>query len=397
MGLFQNLFGGHKEPKNPQGYYKTLTAYTPVFTTWGSEIYENQQVKAAIDAIARNVSKLKVEFVGDDNSKLRWLLEKAPNEWQTWSQFLYRLATILYATNTAYIVPVYSQYGQITGMYPLYTNNVEIVQYNDEPYLKYRFVTGDTASIRLKDVGIITRFQFKSDFFGDTQNALMPTMGVIDIQNQGINEGVKNSATFRFMARMTNFVKPEDLPNEKKRFTRENLEDGDGGVLLFPNTWSDIKQIDSKPYVVDSATMQLIDKNIQDYFGVNEDILQNKAFGDAWSAFYEGCIEWFAVQTSEVLTKMLYTLGMRSRGNEVRLTANRLQYMSNKDKFNFSVAAADRGAITVNEFRELWSLPPVDGGDIRILRGEYYNADTGDKVNADGMSVDDEKGDENDG
>ena len=26
----------------------------------------------------------------------------------------------------------------------------------------------------------------------------------------------------------------------------------------------------------------------------------------------------------------------------------------------------------VNEIREIWNLPPVDGGDERTIRGEYY-------------------------
>jgi len=36
----------------------------------------------------------------------------------------------------------------------------------------------------------------------------------------------------------------------------------------------------------------------------------------------------------------------------------------------------DRGVISLNDVREMWNLPPVEGGDVRIIRGEYYNADT---------------------
>ena len=108
---------------------------------------------------------------------------------------------------------------------------------------------------------------------------------------------------------------------------------------------------------------------------VNEDVLQNKAYGDAWSAFYEGAIEPFAVQFSEVMTKMLFTLREQSQGNAVMLTANRLQYMSNKDKLDVSSQMLDRGIMSINDVREIWSLPPIDGGDARIIRGEYWNAD----------------------
>lgn len=147
---------------------------------------------------------------------------------------------------------------------------------------------------------------------------------------------------------------------------------------MFPNTYQNIKQVDVKPWVVDAEQMKAIQKNVYDYFGVNEDILENKAYGDAWSAFYEGAIEPFAIQFSEVMTKMLFTFREQSQGNQVMATSNRLQYMTNADKLNVSAQLLDRGIISVNDAREIWNLPPVDGGDVRIIRGEYYNAD--DKV-----------------
>ena len=75
------------------------------------------------------------------------------------------------------------------------------------------------------------------------------------------------------------------------------------------------------------------------------------------------------------MTKMLFTLRERTQGNEVMATANRLQYLSNADKLNVSSQMLDRGIMSINDVREIWNLPAVDGGDVRIIRGEYYNAD----------------------
>ena len=60
-------------------------------------------------------------------------------------------------------------------------------------------------------------------------------------------------------------------------------------------------------------------------------------------------------------------------------TANRLQYLSNSEKLNVSSQMLDRGIMSINDVREIWNLPPVDGGESRIIRGEYYNAN--EKVN----------------
>lgn len=36
---------------------------------------------------------------------------------------------------------------------------------------------------------------------------------------------------------------------------------------------------------------------------------------------------------------------------------------------------ADRGIMTRNEIREIWNLPPIEGGDKATIRGEYYLVD----------------------
>ena len=382
MGLFDIFLKNRPKVKEEKlQAFKMLNGYEPRFTTWGGEIYESELVRAAINARAVHVSKLKVDILGSAKPALRKKLEKGPNQYQTWSQFLYRVSTILDIHNTAFLVPVYDQFGEISGIFCPLPQNTEIVQFgtgdSSKPYLRYHFGWGEKAAIELEFCGILTKFQYKSDFFGESNHALFPTMDLIHIQNQGIEEGVKSAATYRFYAQVNNFSKSDDLAKERQRFSEENFsrDAKGGGLLLFPNTYSNINQVKSDPYVVEADEMKLIKDNVYQYFMVNEDVLTNKAYGDAWSAFYEGAIEPFAIQFSEVLTRMLYTFREQGAGNSIMLTANRLQYMTNKDKLDVSSQLLDRGVMSINDIREIWNLPPVEGGDVRIIRGEYYNAD----------------------
>ena len=377
MGLFDILFSNRPKVKQEKiKAFKMLNGYDPKFTSWGGEIYESELVRSAINARAVHISKLKFEINGSAKPALQNKLQKGPNQYQSWSQFLYRVSTILDIHNTAFLVPIFDQYGEVSGMFCPLPQQTSIVQYENKPYLRYEFGWGERASIELENCGILTKFQYKSDFFGENNHALFPTMELIHIQNQGIEEGVKSAATYRFYAQVNNFSKAEDLAKERKRFSEENFsrEAEGGGLLLFPNTYTNINQVKSEPYVVKADEMKLIKDNVYQYFMVNEDILTNKAYGDAWSAFYEGAIEPFAIQFSEVATKMLFTYREQGSGNAVMLTANRLQYMTNNDKLNVSSQLLDRGVMTINDIREIWNLPPVDGGDVRIIRGEYYDA-----------------------
>ena len=377
MGLFDKLFPRQAAGRQAQGYFKTLTAYRPAFTTWNGAIYESALVRSAIDAIARHNSKLAVSFTGTARRSLQAKMKIAPNEWQSWSQYFYRLTTILMCQNTAFIVPIYNEFGDLTGTYPVLPSKCEIVESNNVPYLRYTFRTGDKASIELDLCGILTRFQYEDDFFGESNSALIPTMDLIHAQNQGIKEGITNGATYRFMARVNNFTKPTDLKNEANRFTRENFskEEG-GGLLLFPNTYGDIKQIESKPYVPDAQQMAAIEKNVFDYFGVNEQILQNSATDEQLDSFFNGAIEPFAVQLSEVMTRMLFTLREQAIGNRIYITANRLQYMSVSHKISLARELGDRGMITIDEIRALFNYPPLEdgAGNRAPIRGEYYFA-----------------------
>lgn len=378
MGLFDFLFSNRPKPAaRYEETFKMLDGYTPRFTSWGGGIYESELIRAAINARATHISKLRVETQGAARPALQRKLAHGPNSFQTWGQLLYRLSTILDIHNTAFICPVYDDYGEPSGIFTPLPQKCEIVAYDGVPYLRYEFSHGERAAIELAYCGIMTKYQYRSDFMGETNRALFPTLDLIHIQNQGIEEGVKSAATYRFMAQLSNFSKAEDLAKERKRFTEQNLgPDSDGGgLLLFPSTYKDIKQVDVKPWVVDADQMGVIRANVFEYFGVNEDVLQNRAYGDAWSAFYEGAIEPFAVQFSDVLTKMLFTLREQTEGNRVTATANRLQYMSNADKLNVSAQLLDRGIMSINDVRDIWNLPPVDGGDTRIIRGEYYSTD----------------------
>ena len=94
MGLFDSIFRPSKANESAKalrdatGFFETFTAYRPVFTTFGGSIYESEIVRAAIDARARHISKLKIETFGTANPSLQAKIAQGMNQFQTNSQFL---------------------------------------------------------------------------------------------------------------------------------------------------------------------------------------------------------------------------------------------------------------------------------------------------------------------
>ena len=126
--------------------------------------------------------------------------------------------------------------------------------------------------------------------------------------------------------------------------------------------------------------MRIIQTRVLNYFGANEDVLQNKTVGDAWSAYYEGKIEPFAIQLSQAMTCMAYSQNELTRGHAIVWSANRLQYMTNTDKLQVSSQMFDRGVLSLNGIMDIWNLPHVPDGDKRYIRKEYTEVSQLDQV-----------------
>lgn len=374
MGLFDWLFPKEEPVKiNTTEQFKLLTAYEPIFRTYNGSVYESALVRSAIEAKARHISKLKVELQGEAQPNLKAKMKHSPNEWMTYPQFLARCSTILDCTNNLFIVPVQDNYLQTIGYFPVLPERVKLIEDNKgKLWLRYTFRNNLSGIVEFDRCAYLNKHQYKSDFFGDNNHALDPTMDLITIQEQGIKEAVKNSASYRFMARVSNFTSPDDLAEERQRFSRENLSgESGGGLLLFPNTYTDIKQLETSPYTPDDKQMELIKNNVFDYFGVNEDVIQGKATSEMLDAFFNSAIEPFAIALSEALSRAIYTERERSFGNHVYVNANRLQYMSQTAKVTVARDLGDRGILTINEIRELFNYAPLPNGDVAYIRGEY--------------------------
>ncbi|MGN1025516.1 MAG: phage portal protein [Faecousia sp.] len=371
MGAFDKLFGKFKVKKLLGGYFQMLDGYTPVFQTYDGGVYEMELTRACIHTFATHCSKLLPTVTGPDTRGIQAMLDGKPNIFMTGAQFLYKTATIYETQNTCFIVPVFDGFDRLIGYYPVAPDTTELRELGGEPYLVYTFGSGDKAAVELSKVGAVSKYLYRNDLVGEDNSALTPTLQLLATQNQGIEEGIKNSASFRFMATVNNFAKGADLARERKKFVEENLGPDSGGLALFPNTYTNVQQIKSNAEIVDAEQVKLIQDRVYTYFGANEDVLWNKAVGDSWSAYYEGKIEPFAIQLSQAMTAMTYTQNERTRKNAIVWSANRLQYMTNTDKLQVSSQMFDRGILSTNDVMDIWNLPHVPDGDKRYIRKEY--------------------------
>ncbi len=373
MGLFDKIFPKKRYPSEQQltGYFKTLTAYQPVYTSYEGGLYEMALTRAAISTFARHCSKLKLEVVGNARHDLANILQNKPNPFQTSSQFLARIATIYEIENNAFVVPLEDEFGRIVGFYPVLPSQVKVIDVGGVPYLQYSFSYGKKAAIEFEKAGLLVQHQYKNDFFGDTNSTLYPLMQVAHTQNEGIVNAIKNSTTIRFMARLASVYNKNTILDERKRFAEENLHKNDTSVMIFDNKYADVKQIESFAQVVNPKQQEFIKESVFEYFGTNEKILTNTYSESEWNAYYEGKIESFAINISQVLTNMVFSPAQINRKNMIVATTNRLQYAENGTKINIVTNLFDRGFITHNMGLEIFNMSPIPDGDKYYIRREY--------------------------
>ena len=380
MGLLSRLFPARQSNANAtraQGF-ATFTENAPMFTAWDGTLYDHPLTRAAIEQFARACSKLKPEFVGPRHYKasVRRLFESWPNEMSTWPAFLARCATIYEMDTSVWIVPGLDRNLNIVALYPMKPAYTEIVEYDGEPWCIFHLMNGETMAIEYARCALVSKFQYMSDFFGSGNDALDSTLALLDAQRQAEEQAVKNGARIRFIGRVAGMTHGEDLKKKRELFYQDNLSSANTtGLMMYDNTFDKIDQVKEDRFIIDEEEMARVSKQVFYYFGTNEHILTNDYTEEQWGAWYEGKVEPFAVALSEAMTKMIFSRVERNHGSYVMFSSSKLQYSSNKTKVSVIEKLGGMSLITVNEARDIMQLEPIEGGDVRVARGEFYIMD----------------------
>ena len=380
MGFLSKFFPRQREQSTSQTKtgYTTFTEYAPHFTSWDGTLYEQLLTRTAVERFAVACSSLKPEVVGNPSTKpkVRNLFDTRPNEYQTWPSFLKRAATLLDADTTLFVVAEVDGRDQsVTGLHVVKPTYTEICEYKGEPYAIFHLRTG-TMAIEWRYVCVVTRFQYESDYFGGGNLPLNPTLALMDAQRQAEDLAMKNGARIRFIGKVTSMTHEDDLRKKRDRFAEDNLgPNNTSGLMVYDTTFDKVEQVKEDRFTLDPEEMERIENNVFDYFGTNRKILQNSFTEEEWNAYYEGRVEPFAVALADGLTSLLYTQNEQKRGNRVMLTSNRLQYASTSTKRAVIADLMDRGVMSINQALEIMQLPPIPGGDLRLVRGEFYLMD----------------------
>jgi hypothetical protein len=193
-------------------------------------------------------------------------------------------------------------------------------------------------------------------------------MEIVTTTDQGIVKAIKNSSIIRWLLKFTASMRPEDLKKQAADFAANFLSvENSGTGVAATDAKADAQQIKPEDYVPNAAQMDRTTQRIYSLFNTNQKIVQSDYDENIWNAYFEAEIEPQVIELSNEYTRKLFTRRERGFGNRIIFEAANLATASMQTKLNLS-RMVDRGALTPNEWREVFNLAPVDGGDEPIRR-----------------------------
>lgn len=380
MGIF-DIFKRSKTKYS--GDFKPYDINTWSYRSFDGNALNIDLVRACVDALARNIAKMSLRPIVmnkdgtttiDNISDIAKVL-KHPNQYMTMYDFLYKVSAMYYLNNNAFIYPEYDEKGYLVALHPINYSTFKLYELDNKLYASFRLRYTRTYTIAYDRIIHLRNHFIQDDLMGDANNALYTACELIDAQNQGIINGIKNSAIIRGILKTINVIKDEDLEKAKQRFIKDNLSAQNNGGVIAVDGKFDYQNIESKPYIVDSATMDQAKNKIFSYFGVNEEFLQNKFTSEQYEAVYEGRLEPFAILITDSLTYSLYTERERGFGNEIEVNMSRLKYQPTATIVNVISATKELGLFTRDDYRSMLGYTPLGherGGDEIMIATNNY-------------------------
>ncbi|MCQ2749878.1 MAG: phage portal protein [Clostridia bacterium] len=392
MGLF-DVFQRKKKVVAPINYETQVFRSTlNLFSDFGDNINASDVVKICIDRIATHSAKLKPRYVKTENNEtvqeksgsLAYLLKFQPNYLMTPFDFIYRVVTLLYLNNNAFIYPEYDPYTyELKALWPIKPSNVEALK--DEGgniYFRFYFTDAKPYTLPYESVIHLRRFFGINDVFGGSgaiadHNALLKTIKINDSVLQGLDNAVRSSFQIKGLLKINGILSEKDKAAQKKEFDdalKESMSGG-GSSIVPVDLKSDYVPLTTDPKLVDSTTLSFLQKKIISYFGVSEAIFDNKYDENEYNAFYESVIEGIAISLSEAFSKALLTHNQLDKGEQIIFYSERLQYASWNTKVQAIEKLMGLGILSLNESRALLGFEPIEGGSKRLQSLNYVDAD----------------------
>lgn len=387
-GLFESIFGKRPTSGSNLPAFRLLSSYDSSFTPFNGRAWDIGTVRAAVDAWARNAAKIQPRHIRRAGGRretvsdsLERILQVRPNPYMTAYAFYYRVAAQFIVYNNAFILPVFDG-GKLTALYPINASRVDLVEDMGGMYARLTFATGNVYTVPYEHLVHLRRHYLDNDIFGDDNRPLLPALETADAFNQSMSKLARLVSVIRGILEAPTVTKQEDLAARRDAFVRDNFSmEANGSGVIITDSKHKYTPIQQKETPIPTGQLEFVRREIYDYFGMNEAIVQNKATPEEMDAFYRGQLVPFYMQLAQGLTNAIFTEREQSFGNEVLCEMDRIQFETLDKRVEAAQFLTNIGALELDQVLEVFGFPPIGGpeGKRRVQTLNMVNAAIADK------------------
>lgn len=382
--LFSRIFGNENSTTAPKNatQFQILNGYKSQFTNYDGRFYDETDIRACVDAIARNGAKFSPKHIRKNingfekvNDNIQRILSSRPNEVQNAYKFYYQIISELELYNNSIVYILRDDNRKVVGLYPIHYQQIKWYEYNNEIYLEFSFYNGKKRFVALSDCIHLTRFVSNDGIMGGNNQPIIRTLSFKHILDEGIINAIKTTQSIKGIIKSTKtMLKPADVKKMRDQFVKDFIGESDGTGIGGIDAATDFTPVKIEPKTAEDSQIKSIDNKLLSYYGVNDNIIQSKYSEDEWNAFYESILEPIGLQMSLEFTNKLFSATEIYHGNEIIFTSNRLQYASNSTKINLLRYA--NNLMMIDELRVVFNMEPLPDGKGQIIMQDLNHIDS---------------------
>ena len=269
--LFNMIFGNKIQNMVNETTLKLLSGYNATYTDISNNVDENIIAKECINTIATHCAKMMPKHYQQNkdlknhiSGQINYIVSIKPNPYMTTYDFIYKVVSLLLSQNNEFIYIDIDERGFLKGLYPLNPLFCTLVEYENDVWLKFQFLDGNTYYIKYNRVIHLRNFFNTHDFYGDTNDVLKNAIETQTVADDGIKNAIKISASLRGVLKAANAIlKDKDITKMKNNFVQSLLSSTDGIGSL--DARMDFKEINLDPVLLDKEQLEMVNGNIYGY------------------------------------------------------------------------------------------------------------------------------------
>lgn len=391
IDYIKNIFRG-----NESKYKSWLMDGTPIFTSFGKNIYLSDFVNNAIDRVASEISKIEIKSIVQredilkvQNDDITRLFRFKPNPLQTTSDFFGNVEWLRRKHCNAFIYPQYEtvtlpngrEFKRYIAFYPLKPQAVYIGE-NDGKVWEIRFDFEDGSSFTLPYQELI-HIKWRrgantiiggGDDSGNTNDYdIIRTIDALDKTIQGLPKSIEASLQIKGVYSAKTLADQSKLNKIRDDFENHITVSKSG--MIATDLAGEFTPVRISPPDISDTALKFLKSVIQERYGVSAAILSGDYTATQHDAFYQTTIEEFIVQFEQAMTACLFTLREQDVGHRVKCYYSKVNYMGTNEKINLANIAKETGLMTLGQIAEMFGMEPFEGSERRLQSLNYVATD----------------------